>query len=83
MAISGCQFIREIRQAINIRYASMRMAINFIKNTRIGTLKIMHPFEGGAIIRAFVNRDYLGDWFARITHERHSPFACTISKALS
>jgi hypothetical protein len=51
MAISGCQFIREMRQIINIRYASMRMAINFIKNTRIGTLRIMYLFKGGQLLR--------------------------------
>jgi hypothetical protein len=45
MAIPGCQFIREIRQAISIRYANMRIAIDFIENTRIGTLRIMHPFK--------------------------------------
>jgi hypothetical protein len=44
MAIPDCQFIREIRQVISIRYANMRITINFIKNTRIGTLRIMHPF---------------------------------------
>jgi hypothetical protein len=47
MAISDCQFIRKIRQAINIRYANIRITINFIKNTRIGTLKTMHPFKKG------------------------------------
>jgi hypothetical protein len=51
MAIPGCQFIRKIRQAINIRYASIRIAINFIKNTRISILKIMHPFRGGQLLR--------------------------------
>jgi hypothetical protein len=61
MAISGCQFIREIRQVISIRYASIRMIINFIKNTRISTLRTMHPFERGAIIRALINKDYLGN----------------------
>jgi hypothetical protein len=50
MAIPDCQFIKEIRQAINIRYASMRMAINFIKNTRIGILKTMHPFKKGQLL---------------------------------
>jgi hypothetical protein len=33
-------------------------------------------------VRALANRDYLEDWFARTTHEGHSPFACTIPKAL-
>jgi hypothetical protein len=47
MAIPDCQFIKEIRQVINIRYASMRMAINFIKNTRISTLRIIHPLGKG------------------------------------
>jgi hypothetical protein len=51
VAILGCQFIRKIRQAISIRYASIRMAINFIKNTRISTLRIMHPFRGGQLLR--------------------------------
>jgi hypothetical protein len=50
MAIPGCQFIREIRQAISIRYASMRIAINFIENIRIGTLRTMHPFGGGQLL---------------------------------
>jgi hypothetical protein len=50
MAISGCQFIKEIRQAINIRYANMRIAINFIKNIRIGILRIIHPFKGGQLL---------------------------------
>jgi hypothetical protein len=82
VAIPGCQFIREMRQAISIRYVSMRIAINFIENTRIGILRIMHPFGGGAIIRALINKDYFGVWFARITHEGHSPFAYIIPKAL-
>jgi hypothetical protein len=47
VAIPNCQFIREIRQAINIRYANIRIVINFIKNTRISTLKIMHSLGGG------------------------------------
>jgi hypothetical protein len=51
MAIPDCQFIREIKQAINIRYASMRIAIDFIKNTRISTLRTMHPFRGGQLLR--------------------------------
>jgi hypothetical protein len=50
VAIPDCQFIREIRQAISIRYASIRMIIDFIKNTRIGTLRIMHPFRGGQLL---------------------------------
>jgi hypothetical protein len=50
MAISGCQFIREIRQAINIRYVSIRIVINFIKNTRIGILRIIYPFRGGQLL---------------------------------
>jgi hypothetical protein len=33
-------------------------------------------------VRALANRDYLGDWFARTTHEGHSPFACTAPKIL-
>jgi hypothetical protein len=45
VVILGYQFIKEIRQAINIRYLSIRMAINFIKNTRISTLRIMHLFK--------------------------------------
>jgi hypothetical protein len=40
-----------MKQAINIRYASMRIAINFIKNTRIGTLRTMHPFKKGQLLR--------------------------------
>jgi hypothetical protein len=51
VAILGCQFIREIRQAINIRYANIRIAINFIENTRIGTLRIMHLFERGQLLK--------------------------------
>jgi hypothetical protein len=50
MAIPDCQFIKEMRQAISIRYASIRIAINFIKNTRIGTLRIMHPFKKGQLL---------------------------------
>jgi hypothetical protein len=50
MAIPGCQFIKEIRQAISIRYVSMRIVINFIKNTRISTLKIMYPFKEGQLL---------------------------------
>jgi hypothetical protein len=33
-------------------------------------------------VRALANRDYLGDWFARTTHVRHSPLACIVPKAL-
>jgi hypothetical protein len=51
VVILDYQFIKKIRQAINIRYASMRMAINFIKNTRIGTLRIMHPFKRRQLLR--------------------------------
>jgi hypothetical protein len=51
MTIPGCQFIREIRQTISIRYVNMRMIINFIKNTRISTLRTMHPFGGGQLLR--------------------------------
>jgi hypothetical protein len=50
VAIPDCQFIREMRQAISIRYASMRIVINFIKNIRIDTLKIMHPFRRGQLL---------------------------------
>jgi hypothetical protein len=50
VAISDCQFIKEMRQAINIRYASMRITINFIKNTRIGTLRTMYFFERGQLL---------------------------------
>jgi hypothetical protein len=50
VAIPDCQFIREIRQAISIRYVSIRMAINFIENTRISTLRIMHPFRGKQLL---------------------------------
>jgi hypothetical protein len=50
VAIPGCQFIREMRQVISIRYASMRMAIDFIKNIRIGTLRTMHPFGEGQLL---------------------------------
>jgi hypothetical protein len=39
-----------MRQVISIRYANMRIAINFIKNTRIGTLRIMHLFRGGQLL---------------------------------
>jgi hypothetical protein len=34
----------------------MRMAINFIKNTRIGILKIMHPFGGEQLLRRLLIR---------------------------
>jgi hypothetical protein len=51
VAILGCQFIRKMRQAISIRYANMRIAINFIKNTRIGTLRIMHLFRKGQLLK--------------------------------
>jgi hypothetical protein len=51
VAIPGYQFIKKMRQIISIRYVSMRMAINFIKNTRIGTLKIMHLFREGQLLR--------------------------------
>jgi hypothetical protein len=50
VAIPGCQFIKEIRQAISIRYASIRITINFIENTRIGTLRTMHPFRRGQLL---------------------------------
>jgi hypothetical protein len=50
VVILGYQFIREMRQAINIRYVNMRIAIDFIKNTRIGTLRIMHPFRRGQLL---------------------------------
>jgi hypothetical protein len=51
MAIPDCQFIKKIRQVISIRYASIRITINFIKNTRISTLRIMHPFREGQLLR--------------------------------
>jgi hypothetical protein len=51
VAIPGCQFIKEIKQVISIRYASIRITIDFIKNTRIGTLRTMHPFEKGQLLR--------------------------------
>ena len=82
MAILDCQFIKEMRQAISIRYASMRMVINFIENIRIGTLRIMYLFGGGIIVRALTNKDYFGDWFARITHEGYNLFACIAPKIL-
>jgi hypothetical protein len=50
VVIPGYQFIKKMRQAISIRYASIRIAINFIKNTRISTLKIMHPFKKGQLL---------------------------------
>ena len=50
MAILGCQFIKKMRQAISIRYVSMRIAINFIKNTRIGILRIMYLFGEGQLL---------------------------------
>jgi hypothetical protein len=50
MAIPDCQFIREMRQVISIRYASIRMIIDFIENIRISTLRIMHPFRGGQLL---------------------------------
>jgi hypothetical protein len=50
MAISGYQFIKKIKQAISIRYANMRITINFIKNTLISTLRTMHPFEGRQLL---------------------------------
>jgi hypothetical protein len=61
VAIPDYQFIKEMRQAISIRYASMRMIINFIKNIRIDTLRTMYLFKKGIIIKALANRDYLGD----------------------
>jgi hypothetical protein len=51
MAISGYQFIRKIKQAINIRYASIRIIINFIKNIRINILRIMHPFKERQLLK--------------------------------
>ena len=51
MAIPGYQFIKKMRQAISIRYANIRMTINFIKNTRIGILRIIHPFKGRQLLR--------------------------------
>jgi hypothetical protein len=39
-----------MKQVINIRYASIRMVINFIKNTRIGILRTMHPFKEGQLL---------------------------------
>jgi hypothetical protein len=39
-----------MRQTISIRYVSMRIIINFIKNIRIGILKTMHPFRGGQLL---------------------------------
>jgi hypothetical protein len=45
-----------MRQVISIRYVSMRMAINFIKNTRISTLRIMHLFERKQLLRRLLIR---------------------------
>jgi hypothetical protein len=45
VVIPGCQFIKEMKQAISIRYANIRITINFIENTRIGTLRTMHLFK--------------------------------------
>jgi hypothetical protein len=56
VAILGYQFIREIRQAINIRYANIRIIINFIKNTRIDTLRIIYPFKGGQLLKRLLIR---------------------------
>jgi hypothetical protein len=39
-----------MRQAISIRYVSIRIAINFIENTRIGILRIMYPFREGQLL---------------------------------
>jgi hypothetical protein len=50
VAIPGCQFIKKMRQAINIRYASIRITINFIENTRISTLRIMYLFKRGQLL---------------------------------
>jgi hypothetical protein len=33
-------------------------------------------------VRALANRDYLGYWFARITHRGRSPLTCIVPKAL-
>ena len=74
MVIPDCQFIRKIRQAISIRYASMRMTINFIKNTRISTLRIMHPFKEGQL---------LGRLLIRITSGTDSHESRTWDTALS
>jgi hypothetical protein len=51
MAIPDYQFIKQIRQAISIRYASMRIAINFIKNIHTSALKIMHPLGKGQLLK--------------------------------
>jgi hypothetical protein len=56
VAIPGYQFIREIRQAISIRYASIRMIINFIKNIRISILRIMHPFGERQLLKRLLIR---------------------------
>jgi hypothetical protein len=56
MAIPNCQFIREIRQVISIRYANIRIIINFIKNTRIGILRIMHPFKEEQLLKRLLIR---------------------------
>jgi hypothetical protein len=48
--------------------------LKFLEKTEIATRNWLQ--NQGRIVRALANRDYLGDWFARITHERHSPFAC-------
>jgi hypothetical protein len=74
MAISGCQFIRKMRQAISIRYASMRITIDFIENIRIGTLRIMHSFKGGQL---------LGRLLIGITSETDSHESRTRDTALS
>jgi hypothetical protein len=39
-----------MRQAISIRYVSIRIAINFIENTRIGILRIIYPFREGQLL---------------------------------
>jgi hypothetical protein len=51
VVIPDCQFIKKMRQVISIRYASTRIVINFIKNTHISTLRIMHPLGGGQLLR--------------------------------
>ena len=75
-AIPDCQFIRKIRQAISIRYASTRMIINFIKKHLYEAYWGQCTPWGGAIVRAPTNRHYLGSLFARITYKRRSLLTC-------
>jgi hypothetical protein len=89
VAIPGCQFIREMRQAINIRYASIRMAIDFIKNTRIGTLRIIYPFKEGQLLGRLLigiisgtDSHELRTWDTTLSHAQPLKYCLSILPAL-